>query len=187
MFVMTTLPEYEQQVRQTHAQFIHLVVNACLNPALRSELDPVLDSARNSGWQNLVAAISHILQGRRDEALLNGLDKEDSVIVRAVLQGLQNPASLPDLNQGADPTMAAPGLAHLIHAASRGDAQALQAVSMMAEQMTQTTGDLRLLGGIVRRLVSGERDPDLLRKGMGPSGEQLLLSLLDELNKLNVQ
>ena len=36
--------------------------------------------------------------------------------------GLQNPASLPDVEQQADPTMAAPGLATMINAASRGDA-----------------------------------------------------------------
>ncbi len=184
---MTTLLEYEQQVRQTHAELIHLVVNACVNTALKPELEPVLQTAKNSGWETLTSTINQILEGRRDEALLQGLDKEDRIIIHAILEGLQNPATLPDINKQADPTMAAPGLAHIVHAASRGDAQALQAVSIMAEQMTQTTGDLRLLGGIMRRLVNGERDPDTLCKGMGPSGEQLVLSLLEELNKLSLQ
>ena len=184
---MTSLLEYEQQVRQTHAELIHLVVRACANAALKTELEPVLQTAKSSGWEALTATIDQIMQGRRDEALLNGLDNEDSIIVRAILEGLQNPATLPDLNKQADPTMAAPGLAHIVHAASRGDAQALQAVSMMAEQMTQTTGDLRLMGGIMRQLINGERDPDTLCKGMGPSGEQLVLSLLEELNRLSPQ
>jgi hypothetical protein len=184
---MTTFPEYDQQVRQTHSELIHLVVNACMDSNIKTELEPVLQTAKNNGWETLAATIEQILQGRRDETLLNGLDKEDSIIVRAILEGLQNPATLPERNKQADPTMAAPGLAHMIHAASRGDAQALQAVSIMAEQMTQTTGDLRLLGGLMHRLVNGERDPEALCKGMGPSGEQLLLSLLEELNKLNVQ
>jgi hypothetical protein len=91
------------------------------------------------------------------------------------------------MNNQADPAMAAPGLAHIIHAANRGDVQALQAISIMAEQMIQTTGDLRLLGGIMHRLANGERDPDALCQGMGASGEQLVLSLLEELNKLTLQ
>ena len=121
---------------------------------------------------------------RRDEALLNGLDEEDTLIIRAILQGLQNPATLPDPNQGADPAMAAPGLAHMIHAANHGDAQALQAAAFMAEQMINTQGDMRLLGGQIKRLLDGERDADVLCKGMGPSGQQLVLNLLEELNKL---
>lgn len=184
---MTTLLEYELQVRHTHAELIHLVVKACNNAALRAELGQVLQSAQNSGWEALTAAIDEILAGRRDEALFRELDKEDSIIVRAILEGLQNPATLPDINKQADPTMAAPGLAHLVYTASRGDAQALQAISIMAEQMSQTSGDLRLMGGIMRRLINGERDSGALSKGMGPSGEQLVLSLLEELNKLSIQ
>ena len=184
---MTQLPDYEQQVRQTHAELIHLVVKACMNASLKPELESVLQTAKNSGWEALVDKIRHILGGRRDAAILQGLDNEDSVIICAILEGIQNPASLPDINKQAAPTMAAPGLAHMVHAASHGDVQALQAVSIMAEQMIQTTGDLRLLGGIMHRLVNGEREPDTLCKGMGPSGEQLVLSLLEELNKFSLQ
>ena len=75
----------------------------------------------------------------------------------------------------------------MIHAASRGDAQALQAVSQMAEQMTQAPGDMALLGGNMKRLIDGERDADLLCKGMGVSGEKLMLSLIEELNKMGLQ
>ena len=184
---MTILPELEEQVLRTHAQLIHLVVKACMNPAFKAELEPVLQTAKNNGWEALANTINRIQTGQRDETLLKGLDKEDQTIVKAILKGIQNPATLPELNQQADPTVAAPGLAHMIHAASRGDAQALQSVSFMAEQMVHTTGDLRLLGSIMHRLVQGERDSDALCKGMGASGEQLVLSLLEELNKLNLQ
>jgi hypothetical protein len=40
------------------------------------------------------------------------------------------------------------------------------------------------LGGIMRRLVDGERDADKLGKGMGPLGRELVVNLLDELAKL---
>jgi hypothetical protein len=72
----------------------------------------------------------------------------------------------------------------MIHAANHGDAQALQAAAFMAEQMINTQGDMRQLGGQIKRLLDGERDADVLCKGMGPSGRQLVLNLLEELNKL---
>ena len=181
---MTNLPDHEQQIRQSHAVLIHQVVRVCHNPEEKPQLDQMLKMAQQQGWNDLVKSVQAIVAGRRDEALLNGLDEEDTIIVRSILQGLQNPATLPDPNQGADPAMAAPGLAHMIHAASHGDTQALQAAAFMAEQMINTQGDMRLLGGQIKRLLDGERDADVLCKGMGPSGEQLMLNLLDELNKL---
>ena len=184
---MPDTPNREQQIRQSHAVLIQQVVKACHSPAEKPALQQMLQLAQQQGWEDLVRTIRLIVDGRRDEALLNGLDEEDTVIVRSVLQGLQNPASLPDPNQGADPTMAAPGLAHMIHAASRGDAQALQAAAFMAEQMINTQGDMRLLGGQIKRLLDGERNPDVLCKGMGPSGQQLVLGILEELNKLAAQ
>jgi hypothetical protein len=184
---MPDTPNREQQIRQSHAVLIHQVVKACHNPAEKPPLQQMLEMAQQQGWADLVRTIRLIVDGRRDEALLNGLDEEDTVIIRSILQGIQNPASLPDPNQGADPAMAAPGLAHMINAASRGDAQALQAAAFMAEQMINTQGDMRLLGGQIKRLLDGERNPDVLCKGMGPSGQQLVLSLLEELNKLAEQ
>ena len=181
---MPTLPDREQQIRQSHAVLIHQVVRVCHNPEEKPQLDQMLQMAQQQGWDDLVRTVNAIVDGRRDEALLNGLDEEDTVIIQSILQGLQNPAGLPDPNQGADPAMAAPGLAHMIHAASHGDAQALQAAAFMAEQMINTQGDMRLFGGQIKRLLDGERDPDVLCKGMGPSGEQLVLNLLDELSKL---
>ena len=178
------IPERDQQIRQAHATLIHQVVKACQNQDAAKELESILEVALQQGWDDLVRTIRQIVKGNRDESLLNGLDEEDTVIIQAILNGLRNPASLPDIDQQGDPTMAAPGLAQIIHSASRGDAQALQAVSIMAEQMTNAPGDMARLGGNMKRLVDGERDPDILCKGMGPSGEQLVLNLIDELNKL---
>jgi hypothetical protein len=184
---MQTLPEHEQQIRRSHAVLIHQVVQACQNPTVRVELEPILDTAAQNGWEALVRTIRQILNGRRETSLLKGLDEEDTVIVQSILQGIQNPSTLPELGQQADPTMAGPGLARMIHAANRGDPQALQVASFMAEQMTATQGDMRQLGGIMRRLIDGERDPDTLCQGMGPSGEQLVITIIDELNKLAEQ
>lgn len=184
---MATLPEQTQQIRLAHAALINLAVSACQTADKQDELDYVLKAALKNGWEDLVRVIRLIVAGQREVSLLAGLDEEDVVIVEAILQGLQDPSSLPDPDAPADPSLAAPGLAHMIFSASRGDVQALQAVSMMAEQMSQTEGDMRLLGSQVKRIIDGERDPDALSKGMGPLGQQLVLSILDELNKLSPQ
>ena len=54
----------------------------------------------------------------------------------------------------------------------------------MAEQMTNTQGDMRQLGGMMKRLLDGERDPDVLTKKMSADGKQLVYQLLEELAKL---
>ena len=183
--------ERDQQIRMAHASLIHQVVLACQytdkNAEARVTLESGLEVALQQGWLDLVRVIRAIVSGNRDASLLSGLDEEDTVIVRTILEGLQNPASLPDLDQQGDAAQAAPGLAQMIHAAGSGDAQALQAVSQMAEQMTRAPGDMALLGGNMKRLIDGERDADLLCKGMGASGEQLMLNLIEELNKLGLQ
>jgi hypothetical protein len=181
---MTNLPLREQQIRQAHASLIHQVVQACHNRDTRAELDKVLEVAQQQGWQELVRVIRLIVDGQREASLLAGLDEEDTVIVSAILEGLHNPATLPEPNQQADPAMAAPGLAQMIHAASRGDAQALQAVAMMAQQMTQAPGDMARLGGQMKRLVDGERDLEVLCQGMSSNGERLMQNLVAELEQL---
>lgn len=184
---MSNLPEQSQQIRMAHAALINLVVATCQSADRQPELEHVLQAAQQNGWEALVRVIRQIVAGQREASLLEGLDEEDRVIVESILQGLQNPASLPDPDQEPDPSMAAPGLAHMIFAASRGDAQVLQALAMMAEQMTQTEGDMRLLGGRMKQIIDGERDPDVLCKGMGAMGTQLMLSILEELAKLSPQ
>ena len=181
---MANTPSHEEQIRQSHAILIHQVVHACQNVNAKAQLKPMLDMATQQNWHELVAAINKIVAGQRSEDLLAGLDDEDKIIIKSILMGLQNPATLPDAEQQADPTMAAPGLASMINAACRGDAQALQAASFMAEQMTATQGDMRQLGGMMKRLIDGERDPDVLTKKMTQNGKQLVMQLLDELNKL---
>jgi hypothetical protein len=72
----------------------------------------------------------------------------------------------------------------MIQACTHGDVQALELLSQMAEQMTRVGGDMGRMGGLMRRLVEGERNPDVLLKGMGAQGESLVLAVLDELGKL---
>ncbi|MGB5201224.1 MAG: hypothetical protein WBR56_15135, partial [Sedimenticolaceae bacterium] len=115
---------------------------------------------------------------------LGALDEEDRVIAQAILQGLQDPRTLPDPIRKGDPTLAAPGLAQMIHAAATGDVQALTLLSQMAEQMSKVGGDMRRVAAVIRPLVNGERDPDRLCERLDTRGRQLVLQILEALGRL---
>lgn len=183
---MAQHPEAAAQILAMHAPFIHAVVNAVNNRALLEHLHPMLQEAETRGWSALVGCIRRIIDGQRDRSVLLGLDDEDRVLAEAILGGLDNPATLPPVNSPPSGAAAAPGLAAMISAAGRGDVQAFSALANMAEQMVKAGGDMARLGGVMRRLVDGERDADLLSKGMGALGRQLLLDILDQLAKTSL-
>ena len=184
---MAQLPPAVEQVLRVHAHFIHTVVNACRDRSQIPDLMGQLQAAEEAGWTRLACALRQVVDGRRDTTLTLGLDAEDRILLDAILRGIDNPATLPPLDTRPDGSAAAPGLASLIDASARGDAQALSALANMAEQMTKAGGDMARLGGIMRRLVNGERDADQLSHGMGALGRELLLNLLDELARLRPQ
>ncbi len=182
---MSQIPTRQEQIITAHATLIVKVASTIQNSDLLPDLENVLKVSEENGWGALVGAIRKILGGERElNALIPGLDEEDSTIVEAILRGIQHPETLPDPNAQPDPSLAAPGLAAMIMEATKGNAEALQLLANMAEQMTAAGGDMARLGGIMRRLVEGERDPDVLTKGMSAQGESLVLGLIEELGKL---
>jgi tetratricopeptide (TPR) repeat protein len=92
---------------QKHLPLIGAVAAAINQPELRSQLDPVLRQMEQHGWSNLVASVRRILDGERSaDALLDGLDEEDALIVGTILAGIENPDTLRDLldpSQSAQP------------------------------------------------------------------------------------
>ena len=184
---MSNLPNKKEQIIQVHASLINMVVQTHLNHRLRPQLNEVLKTSAENGWQNLVLRIYKILEGERSDSLLKDLDEEDAIIIEAILKGIQDPATLPDpTTKNANPSMAAPGIAHMVNEASRGNTQALTLLSTMAEQMSQAGGDMSILAAIMKKLVDGERDPEILSKGMGVQGESLVNTILEELSKLQL-
>lgn len=179
---MQNLPEKSRQILQVHAALIHRVVMACHQRDLIPSLAPFIKASEENGWVALMKAVRQILNGKREPSLLNGLDEEDRIIVEAILEGIRNPASLPDPQARADAGAAAPGLAAMIRASASGDVQALQLLANMAEQMSGAGGDMARLAAIMRRMVDGERDADLLTRGMESQGRGLVLSILKELD-----
>lgn len=178
------MKEKVEQIRQVHAGFIHAVVRAVHNPDDHTELEQALGVAEENGWTEAVRAVRQILDGRRDTAILVGLDEEDHAIVTGILEGLQNPDSLPDPGARADASFAAPGLASMIAMAGRGNVNALQTLANMGEQMTSAGGEMAQISGRFRQLINGERNADILTSGVSQKSRSLLLSILDELAKL---
>ncbi|HEB82112.1 MAG TPA: hypothetical protein ENJ11_04525 [Gammaproteobacteria bacterium] len=178
-------PEKTQQILQTHASLINAVVQTVHEPSLKEHLDPILKQSAENGWQDLVNAINKILNGSREQDLLNGLDDEDKVIVDSILRGLQDPSTLPKVEQTGDATQAAPMIARLINEARRGDHNALAMLGAMAEQMLQAGGDMASLSAVLKDMIDGERNVDKLCTRMGPQGESLITQILSELGKLD--
>ena len=177
-------PELNDQILQAHTGLIHRVVMYCNNPGSVPDMEQVLQQAEENDWKQLTTAIRTIMSGTRDESILLGLDEEDRVIVESILRGLQDPQTLPDLQADIDSTMAAPGIAGLVHASRNGNVQALQIVGTMAKQMLAAGGDMGILAGRIRPLVDGERDPDKLTEKMTGKGQKLMLDIIEELLKL---
>lgn len=182
---MNVAADKKEQIRNFHAPLIVNVVNSLSDPSLRQGIEQILKASEENGWGNLVAAIRKVLNGQRDSSILKSLDEEDQIIVEAILLGIQNPGTLPDPNQEADPTIAAPMLAQLIHGASKGDADALSMLGQMAEAMSTTRGDLARFSTLIKPMVDGERNVDKLCDKIGPQGESLVVTILSELSKLD--
>ena len=180
---MASLPEKSQQILTAHAGLVHAVVRTCHNRDLMPQLELVLRQSEENGWIQLVAAIRRILRGSRDHSVLAGLDEEDRVITEAILHGLQNPDTLPDLNAAPDPNHAAPGLASMVAASRHGNVEALQALADMATQMRHAGGDMARLASALSQMEQGEDDAEKLMRGMSPAGQKLVETILEELKK----
>lgn len=183
---MPEAPDRKEQIRLVHADFIRQVVETCHSQERRAHFETLLRTAAENGWTDLVQAVRKIAAGARGSKVFAELDDEDRVIAETILQGLQDPSTLPDPRARPDPTLAAPGLAHMIQAAATGNVQALTLISNMAEQMSNVGGSMAQLAGIIRPLINGERDPDRLCKGVDARGERLVLDILGELGRLEV-
>lgn len=181
---MPTLPEKDQQILAAHAGLVHAVVQACHNRDLLPQLEQVLKLSEENGWNQLVTAIRRILGGSRDNSVLANLDEEDRVITEAILRGLQNPETLPDINSTPDAEHAAPGLASMVVAARQGNVEALRALADMATQMRNAGGDMARLASALSQMEQGEADIEKLSRGMSPAGVKLVESIIEELKKL---
>lgn len=184
-----------KDIVRENAELIHRAVMAIAADQYIPDLEKVLAQADLNGWTSLVEAIRKILEGERDLLQLTGLDEEDRTIVTAILEGVEDPSSLPDLTNVIDPGVAGPSMAQMIHDAATGNYAATDAIKALSEQMRSTGGDFsRILTGgdfsripdVINCMVRGERQEEVLCKGLGTAGVSLVQAILEELKKLDV-
>jgi len=173
-----------RNIVKENAELIHRAVLAVASDEYIPDLEKLLADAESNGWTHLVAAIRRILEGERDLSQQSGLDEEDRAIVSAILHGIEDPTSLPDLAHVIDPAIAGPSMANMIHDASTGNAAARDAIRVVGQQMSGTVGDFSMIPAAINLMVAGERREDVLCKGMGAVGTSLVQAILEDLNKL---
>ena len=178
----TTIPTRQEQIVSIHASLIISVVRGRTDPIAAREAAELVGGLSRSGHPALARILGRIVRSAKpDGADETALSDDERVVLNAVLQGIDNPAALPPEVSSFDPGAAAPGLAWIIVAAARGDPQALHTLSEMAEAMVRVGGDMGRLGGLMRRLVNGERDAERLTRNMGAQGTSLVHAILEQL------
>jgi hypothetical protein len=180
------MPTRQEQIVSVHASLIISVVRGRTDPIAAREAKDLIAKVSRGGQTALARILGRIVQSARpDGADETALSDDERVVLDAVLQGIDNPTELPQAVASFDPGAAAPGLACMIDAAARGDPRALHTLSGMAEVMVQVGGDMGRLGGLMRRLVNGERDAERLTRNMGAQGISLVHAILDQLATLS--
>jgi Tetratricopeptide repeat len=87
-----------QEPLRSHGALIKGVVAAVVDPSKRPALEEAMAGMVERGWTKLVEVLRRILDGERDEDVLcERLDREDSIIVGAVLRGIADPESLKEI------------------------------------------------------------------------------------------
>jgi len=179
---MSDFPDKQSQTLKVHASFIRTVVFAISDESQHPMLEQHLQTGARNGWQELIKVIRKIKSGQRNMSFTH-LDDEDQIIADAILKGIQNPNTLPEIPTEAESSNAAPGLAAMIHEASCGDTAALQALGTMAEQMSAAGGSMARVGASFKILIDGERDIDKLSDKLDDKGLELIKSIVNELNR----
>jgi hypothetical protein len=176
----------KKDIVSENAELIHRVVMAIAANEYIPDLEKILAQAESNGWTVLVGAIRKILAGERDLLQLAGLDEEDRIISSAILQGIDDPRTLPDLANVIDPAIAGPSMANMICDAASGNAMAIDAIKVVCQKMGGTRGDFQKIPAAINFMMAGERRADVLCKDLEAAGASLVQTILEELKKIEV-
>jgi hypothetical protein len=173
------------------------VINAMVaasggNADAAAQLKPFLDQMdQKEDWRPLISTLRRILDGEREpEALLNGLDDTDVLIVTDILRALGvDPRALPVL-PGEAPTdddgemLSLRDFLALVTKACKSDAPAglreqLQNATQGMIIQADNPPELKQLGRVLQAILAGDRSPDLLT--LDPQLIAPVRQILDEL------
>jgi hypothetical protein len=141
---------------------------------LRPQIEELFPRFKEDNWQ-IVDAIRRIWAGERDlESLTDDIDRNSALIVQRILGVLagepspfeaapapSSPASAPQGEQQQGFTLEQ--LFGVVAAACQGDAQAQQMAPLLVQALQQPAmpAEIQTLGGVMARILAGERDPAL--------------------------
>ena len=180
-------PETTEQILRDHSGLIHRIVMYSYDPGSVPDLNQALELAEENGWDELVAVIRDIMSGKREDAIPPELDEESRVVAEAILRGLEDPSTLPDVDTDLESPRAGQGIAGFLHATRNGNPQALRIITSIAKQMQEAGGDMGILAYRIQPLLEGERDIGILTKNMGEKGQQMIFQIIGELSRLEEQ
>jgi len=163
------------------APFVRAVVVAATDPAARMGVEPIFKARVEAGWTNLVEAARRILDRneRSIDILADGLDIEDAIIVQAILQGIQDPASVEAILPDETEEEAVHRLLEDTMPLIAGVVGVVLGVlpSVEIEHLFDTLGED--FARAIRRIVdSGERDPEVLCNRLDPAETLVVRTIL---------
>jgi len=174
----------KEEVLRDHSTLIHRVVMQCNEPGSVTDLEQILQLAEENDWHKLVATIRNIMSGNRERALLHELDEEESIIIESILNGLEDPGTLPTVAADLNSALAAPGIASLILASMQGNAETLSIISNLTQQMQDSGGDYSNIAKGIKTMIDGERDLAKLTADISEQEQKLLADILTELTAI---
>jgi hypothetical protein len=174
----------KDEILRDHSTLIHRVVMHCNKPGSVADLEQILQLAEENDWNKLVATIRNIMSGNRERALLHDLDQEENIIIESILNGLEDPGTLPTATADLNSALAAPGIASLIHSSIQGDSASLNIISNLTKQMQDSGGDYSNIAEGIKTMIDGERDLAKLTADISEREQKLLAEILTELTAM---
>ncbi|HFD11214.1 MAG TPA: hypothetical protein ENJ32_01915 [Crenotrichaceae bacterium] len=174
----------KEDILNDHAQLIHRVVTHCAEPGTVADLEQFLELAEMNDWVKLVKTIRNIMSGNRDNSLLDNLDEEEYIVIKSILNGIENPETLPPIAIDLNSDMAAPGIASLIHASSQGNVESKNIIEGLTSQMSNAGSEYTTIALSIEKMMRGERNFDKLTEDMSEAGHKLITGIIAELSML---
>jgi hypothetical protein len=101
VYPFAAFPGSDQEIRRWQPVIVATIAACKGNAEAKQQLEPELQDWEKHGWTAVVAAIRQILSGTRDlDALTDGIDRTDALIVRRILEGIQGPPPQPSPYEG---------------------------------------------------------------------------------------
>lgn len=181
---MDNLSSDTKKILQENADLIHLVILALSDSKFIPQLNANLEQAEKNGWTDLVASVRKIISGVRDIAEFPDLDNEDRTVINGILKGIEDPASLPAVENSVEPDKIGTTIANYVYETNAGNKDARNNLNILSAELISGPGDLKQIASVIGLLVQGERDKQVLCGNMGHTGIAIIESILEEMTRL---